>query len=126
MNALPRSSRWPLLLVACYALLMGLVVWGLFATRHWALAQLSTPQSVGDWQAWREEVRREQDEPGTVRRRVPASPEPPALVLMRDYFPVMLVGAIVFGTVLYWMTVWLVAGALRTPGATGRDGRMRQ
>jgi hypothetical protein len=126
MNAFARRSLWRLLLVACYALLMGFIVWGLLAARGWALAALSTPQAVGDWQAWREDVRRQQDEPRPVRRRVPSSAEPPALVLMRDHFPVMLEGAIVLGTVIYWVTAWLVVGALSTPAATGRNGHLHR
>jgi hypothetical protein len=46
---------------------------------------------------------------------VPNSAEPPALVLMRDYFVVSLAGAILFSTVLYWITAWFVTGILRTP-----------
>jgi hypothetical protein len=44
---------------------------------------------------------------------VPKSTEPPALVLMRDYFIVSLVGAILFTTVLYWVIAWFVMGILR-------------
>ena len=55
-------------------------------------------------------------EPGPVRRRVPKSTEPPALVLMRDYFGVSLIGAVLFTTVLYWVIAWFVMGILRQYG----------
>jgi hypothetical protein len=44
---------------------------------------------------------------------VPQSGEPPALVLMRDYFSVSLIGALVFSTALYWVIAWLVTGIMR-------------
>jgi hypothetical protein len=89
------------------------VIWSLIAARRWALTSLATAASVGDWQAWREDVRQQQTEPGPVSRRVPKSAEPPALVLMRDYFAVCLVGAILFVTVLYWVTAWFISGILK-------------
>jgi hypothetical protein len=96
--------------LACYVLLIAAVIWWLVSARQWALAELATPQSIGKWQAWREDVRQQQKDPGPVRRRVPKSAEPPALVLMRDYFGVSLAGAILFSTVLYWIIAWFVNG----------------
>jgi hypothetical protein len=96
--------------LAGYALLMAVVAWSLLSARQWALAELATPQSISDWQAWREDVREQQAQPGPVKRRVPNSAEPPALVLMRDYFGVSIVGAVVFTTVLYWVVAWFVRG----------------
>ena len=98
--------------LAIYTLLIITVIWSLFAVRHWALAELAKPKSIGDWQAWREDVREQQSQPGPVKRRVPKSAEPPALVLMRDYFGVSLAGAIIFTTVLYWVIAWFVTGIL--------------
>jgi hypothetical protein len=95
-----------------YALLIVAVIWSLVAARHWALAELATQQSMGDWQTWREDVREQQSQPGPVKRSVPKSTEPPALVLMRDYFGVSLAGAIIFTTVLYWVIAWFVTGIL--------------
>jgi hypothetical protein len=48
---------------------------------------------------------------GPVKRRVPASQEPPALRLMRDHFGVSLGAAIVFGTLLFVMVMGAVQGA---------------
>jgi hypothetical protein len=95
----------------------GAVVWALFTARHWAIAHLATDEAVSEWQAWRNDVRRGQTEPGPVARRVPKSAEPPGLVLMRDYFFVCLVGALFFTTLLYWILVWFIIGMLRTPSS---------
>jgi hypothetical protein len=111
-----KTSSSLLVWLACYIVLIGIVVWSLMAARRWALAELATPKAVSAWQKWRDDVRREQTEPSPVRRRVPKSDEPPALVLMRDYFEVCLVGAILFSSVLYWVIAWLVSGMLTSVG----------
>jgi hypothetical protein len=79
-------------------------------TRDWAMTRLASPQSTANWQTWRDEVRKQQDAPGPVQRRIPKSSEPPALVMMRDHFSVSLVGAVLFSSLLYWVFIWLVMG----------------
>lgn len=90
------------------------VVWWLQSARDWALAELATPESIRQWETWRDDVRQQGDEAGPVRRRVPKSTEPPALVLMRDYFAVSLIGAVLFMTLLYWVIAWFVRGILQS------------
>jgi hypothetical protein len=109
--------------LAGYALLLAVVIWSLFSARNWTLVELATPRSREQWQAWREDVRQQQAQPGPVRRRVPKSTEPPALVLMRDYFAVSLTAAIVFATVLYWVVAWFIIGILY--GAKCEERRAR-
>jgi hypothetical protein len=92
---------------------MTVVVWSLFSARSWAIANLATQQSIEQWQTWREDVQEQQAQPGPVQRRVPKSAEPPALVLMRDYFGISLIGAVVFTSVLYWVIAWFVSGIIR-------------
>jgi hypothetical protein len=70
---------------------------------------------MGNWEAWREDVRQQQGQKRPVQRRVPKSAEPPALVLMRDYYRVSLAGAILFATVLYWVIAWFLAGIVKRP-----------
>lgn len=110
-----------LVLIAGYLLLLGAIVWSLIAARKWALAELSTSESIGQWEAWREDVRQQDEQSGPVRRRVPKSAEPPALVLMRDYFTVSLVGAVLFMTLLYWVIAWFVYGILNSSATSTSD-----
>lgn len=82
----------------------GAVVWSLVYARRSALSNLATPQSISDWQAWREDAEQLRD------RRVPKSAEPPGLVLMRDHFTVCLAGALLFTSLLYWVLAWFITG----------------
>jgi hypothetical protein len=96
-----------------YALLIVVIVMAMFKSRNWALAQLSTPESIADWQAWRDDVA-QQRAPGPVQRQAPKSIEPPALVLMRDHFTVSMAGAIVLSSAFYWVLAWFVMGVMTT------------
>jgi hypothetical protein len=116
-------SPWLFVLMAGYVVLVGVVIWSLVTARNWALTELATPQSIGKWETWRADVRKQQAQPGPVSRRVPKSAEPPALVLMRDYFAVSIVGAVLFATLLYWVIAWFVTGILTgsTPDELNRS-----
>ncbi len=107
-----RISRWLRGWIIGYVALAGAVVGSMFWARHTVLTEFSTPESIADWRAWREDVRQQQANLGPVERRVPKSEEPPALVLMRDYFIVSLMGATFFTSLLYWVVAWFVTGAL--------------
>ncbi|HEX2477182.1 MAG TPA: hypothetical protein VHK01_20670 [Lacipirellulaceae bacterium] len=108
--------RWLIVSIAGYIVMIVTIVWSLRSARDWALAELATPESIRKWEAWREDVRQQDKQAGPVRRRVPKSAEPPALVLMRDYFAVSLVGAMLFMTLLYWVIAWFVRGILQSRG----------
>jgi hypothetical protein len=103
-------ARWPWVSGIGYVLLLAAVLWALLAAREWALTVAASPQSLREWQAWRQDVEQQRTERVPVQRRVPKSIEPPALVLMRDYFAVCLVGAIVFSSLLYWVVAWFIHG----------------
>ena len=110
----------PIVLIAVgYVLMVVVVVWSLISAREWAFANLSTQESIENWQTWREDVRQQQTEPGPVARRVPKSAEPPGLVLMRDYFVVCLTGALLFTSLLYWILVWFLRGMLNSSPSHG-------
>jgi hypothetical protein len=95
-----------------YVTILIAVVFAMVKSRDWALAQLSTSESIADWQTWRNDVEQQQTKPGPVVRRTPKSTEPPALVLMRDHFAVSTASALVFSSALYWVFAWLVFGVL--------------
>ena len=99
--------------IAYIALMVG-VVWGMQVTRARTIASLSTPQAQADWQAWREAATKQSEE-GPVRRRVPKSDVPPALLLMRDYYPTLLTAGVFFSSVLFILFAWAVQNAFRKP-----------
>jgi len=101
------SSTW---CVIGYAALLAAVVTIMFIVRERILTQFATPEAIAQWQAWREDVRRQQTEHHPVERRVPKSQEPPALLLMRDHFAVSLLGAVLFSSALYGTLAWFAAG----------------
>jgi hypothetical protein len=98
-----------------YAALLAAIVCSMFWERNSVLSTLSDPTSIADWESWRTDVRQQQANPGPVERKVPKSEEPPALVLMRDYFKVSLIGATFFSSLLYWVMAWFITGAFSAP-----------
>jgi len=115
MSSPQRISRWLRWWLIGYAVLIASVIAAMFWARHTAITRLSSSQSISDWQAWRSDVQSQQGHPGPVERRVPKSNEPPALVLMRDYFGILMTGAMLFSSVLYWIIAWFVSGILAPP-----------
>jgi hypothetical protein len=113
MSSPQNVGRWWRWWIVGYAVLISTVVGTMFWLRQSAVADLSSPKSIADWQAWREDVREQQTNRGPVERRVPKSFEPPELVLMRDYFKVLMLGAILFSSMLYWVMAWFVTGIFR-------------
>jgi len=99
-----------------YAAIVALVVLLLLHLRNSTIMTLNTPQAQQEWEQWRTAAReRSGDEgpvQGPVKRKVPRTREPPALVLMRDYFAVTLVGALFFSTMLFLFTVFVSHGIM--------------
>ena len=107
-----RSPRIPLFLG--YVIMIGLLGWGLLRAQNWATASLSDAVARGDWQRFRDDVvKMNSDSP--VRRRIPKSKEPPALVLMRDHFTVCAVISVVLSSALYGTFALFVIGSLNRP-----------
>jgi len=104
----PSDTIYLLILVAA----LGATAWGMFRARDWAFATYGDSESQTEWNDWREDVKKHVDNPRTVKRRVPQSNEPPALVLMRDYFPICLVGALGLTFVLIGAMLFLIRGVL--------------
>ncbi len=95
-----------------YIALLAAVVGSMLWERHAVLEEFGTPEALANWQSWRGDVQQTQSDPGPVQRQVPKSNEPPALVLMRDYFNVSMFGATFFTSILYWIMAWFITGAL--------------
>lgn len=109
---LSRKRRFWIAAAVVYPVAMAALVWGMFHTRTVVLRNFDSPESHSNWQEWRSDVEKQQQEPQTVARRVPKSEEPPTLVLMRDYFVTCLTGAIVFVSMFYWSVAGLTIGAI--------------
>src|SRR5262245_12836088 len=107
-------------LIAGYMALVGLVVWGMTAWRQAVVTNLSTPQAQAAWNEWRAEAAQEDGTRGPVQRVAPKSPEPPMLVLLRDYFAACVVGLLAPLSALYAFIAWIIWGMLRQDSGTIR------
>jgi hypothetical protein len=94
------TRRTNLLWLAAYVAYLAAVVALVFWARRTTLREMDTPEARAAWTTWRE-APTNQAVDGPVRRRPPTSTEPPALVLVRDYFSVVMCGAIVFSSLLF-------------------------
>ncbi|HUE70647.1 MAG TPA: hypothetical protein VMP01_07135 [Pirellulaceae bacterium] len=103
-----------LIWLALYIALLAAVVAGLFEGRRRALAAYGTDEAQSQWDTWREDAKSQAKGKGPVARRVPKSAEPPALVLMRDYFAVCTVIAVALSSVLFGTLAFFIRGALST------------
>ena len=83
--------------------------------RRWTVSTYATDESVEDWQVWRARALEMADDGGPVRRRQPTTDQPPALIMMRDYFGTCMAGAILFITLLYFVCVIFVRGVFAVP-----------
>lgn len=94
------------------AVLVCTLLWGI---RGRVIAELDRPEIRADWQRWKNEARRQSAlGKGPVQRRPPPSNEPPALILMRDHFPSVIVGSLVLGSCLYLFLALAAQGMWRT------------
>jgi len=122
-NPISISIGWLLAYVVVIASVIGGVMYG----RSEALKVYGSNEAQAEWDTWREDAKKLADGAGPVKRRVPKSPQPPALVLMRDYFAVCLGGAVLLSTVLFATFMVLVRGAMQstslTPAATSGDNQ---
>jgi hypothetical protein len=122
-----RQFGW--LASVAYLLTMVALVAGMLWARNWVEHVYSDPAAQSNWQAYRESMAQEADDAAApVRRRVPQSAEPPALVLMRDYFGVCLAIAVVLSSALFGTLALMTAGLLvRSRGAVkDRAGEDRE
>lgn len=113
MSSSQRVGRWWRWWIVGYVVMVCAVAGTMFRLRRSSVPDLSSPKAISAWQSWREDVREQRTNPGPVERRVPKSDEPPELVLMRDFFAVLMVGALLFSSLLYWIMAWFVTGILK-------------
>ena len=106
-----RLDRVTVAWIVAWLTLIALVVAVMCQLRSHLVASLDTPEARADWDAWRKAAD-EQSHTGPVRRAKTQSPEPPTLVLLRDYFGTMLAAALVFSSLLFATAMIAVRGAL--------------
>lgn len=111
MSRFATNLIWLLAYVAMLTVLIGSMI----AVRGQMIAALDTPEAQAEWEAWRAEVRKQVERGGPVQRRVPRSPEPNALVLLRDHFETCVAAAVFFCSLLFFVMMLLLRGALRQP-----------
>ena len=97
-----------------YLVFLALIAGGVYYGRSRALAIYGSGEAQAEWDTWRADAKKMAEAPHPVKRRIPGSAEPPALVLMRDYFAICLGGSLVLSTVLFGTFMVLVRGALTT------------
>ena len=114
----PRSSfnpfQFSLGWLLAYCTVMGLVLGGLVYGRSQALATYGSEEAQSEWDTWRGDAKQMADGSGPVKRRAPKSPQPPALVLMRDHFAACVGLAVLLSSVLFVTFMFFIRGALRS------------
>jgi hypothetical protein len=109
--------------LALYFAMVAALVMSLVRLRESALRELDTPEARQQWTAWREAVPN-QAQQGPVRRQPPRSAEPPELVLLRDYFGVVLCGSVLFSSLLVAAIALAVRGVFaKSDAQAGRSSR---
>jgi hypothetical protein len=100
--------------VFLYVGLMVLIVVALQRSRSYALRDFSSDEAQAQWDTWRNDVAKSTEQPGPVARRLPRSAEPPTLVLLRDHYGVVLTGALLMSSLLFFSFAFFCRAILLT------------
>jgi hypothetical protein len=101
---------------ALYVAMAVSLVISLIRLRESAMRELDMPEAREQWTAWREAAPNQADG-GPVRRQPPRSAEPPELVLLRDYFAIVLSGSLLFSSLLFAAIALALRGVFAKSGA---------
>jgi hypothetical protein len=104
--------------VALFVALQIGIIASLLVARQWAISSFGSEEARGQWQQWRTDVANQPQ--GSVARQVPKSEEPPALVLLTDYFLTCTAISVVLSTALYFTFVFILRGMSRHQPPAGR------
>jgi hypothetical protein len=99
--------------IAGYVLFVTAVIVAMLAWRRDVLSEMATPQAQAEWNDWRTKAAEQDGKHSPVQLTVSKSPQPPVLVLMRDYFPACIIGLLAPLTALYAFIAWMACGVLR-------------
>lgn len=108
-------------LIAYLATMTGLVT-GAVLVRNRTVADLSRPESLAQWRQWKEDTQRQNADPKSspVARKPVKSEEPPALILLRDYFAAILGVALLVGSFLFGFLMVVIRGVWAAGRKTGK------
>lgn len=95
---------------------MTAIVASLWLVRRRVVDDLSRPEKIAQWRAWRAETERQAPSSGPVRRRAAKGDEPPALVLLRDHFGAIAVTSVLMGSFLFGFLAFIIHGLVRGRG----------
>ncbi|MCA9210741.1 MAG: hypothetical protein KDA55_20420 [Planctomycetales bacterium] len=93
-----------------YGVTIAALLYALYSMRPGLIESFESAGAQEQWQAFVDDAKRQAAGEGPVTRRVPRSAEPPTLVLLRDYFSTCVAGAVIFGSALYFSTMFFVRG----------------
>ncbi len=106
--------------LAIYAITILVVIGVVLQVRKTTLREMATPEAQAQWQEWRESEPNQTG--GPVRRRPPSTVEPPALVLMRDHFTVVICGSVLFSSLLFAAIMMAARGVFAADKTKNNDG----
>lgn len=102
---------WTPWLVLYGLLLTGLFV-GLWQAREHVLRTLDTPEALEHWQEWKKVTERDATQPTAIKRKAVRANEPALLIMLRDRFALVFVGAAVLSSLLYFFSVVVIRGMM--------------
>ena len=115
-----RRHRAHFIWLAIYCVTILAVIGLVLQVRKTTLREMATPEARAKWREWREAEPNQSG--GPVRRRPPSTVEPPALVLMRDHFTVVMCGSVLFSSLLFAAIMMAARGAFASDKTKNRDG----
>ncbi len=111
---MPRVTAANFVWLIAYLAMVVCVSFALLRYRDVATNRYATEQAGAQWQEWRRGAA-ELGKSGPVKRRMPKAVEPPALLLMRDYFGSCLAISLLLSSALFLWFMVSLRGALRRP-----------
>lgn len=106
----PRTTA-DLIWLALFLLLLAATAWGMIRGRNWILATYDSDSATAEWQEWKQDAAQMERLPNVVKRKAPKSDLPPAVILMKDYFGICLVGGLGLTAVLLAALLLMMRGA---------------
>jgi hypothetical protein len=108
--------------LAIYCVTIIAVIGLVLQVRRTTLREMATPEAQAEWQEWRDAEPNRNRTAGPVRRRPPSTAEPPALVLLRDHFTVVICGSVLFSSLLFAAIMMAARGVFAADKTKNKSG----